>query len=255
LAPLDKETSIIERRFTMAEDTQVIDPATGKPVATPSPAPVLNPDPAAELAELRRKNEELGKQVSDKESYISNLKAEKETLETRFSEINRPPAQPAGQPTGDIEAQAKSILEKAQIDPEAAGKDLANLIRSTTNAAQQSVLQNLQPVIENNTYAAEIKSKNKDLMEHFGERALSIEVAASMEKGKPFKDAVDTVVKEFRGRYDSLKSNAAPKPPPPGSQGEDGANKPPVPPPPVPELTQEDEIAARQEARRKRGLG
>lgn len=240
------------------QDTQVIDPTTGNPTVTPSLSPIPAPDPAVELAELRRKTEELGKQVADKDRFISDLANEKATLETKLTQRDIPPISVVTNES--IQIEAAKILEKAQLDPEEASKDLAKLIADTTERSTQKVLQNiqanLQPAIENNVYAAEVKTKNKDVLDFFGEDVLSMKVANLIQSGKTktFKEAVDIVIKEYRSKYDGLKSNAAPAPLPIGATGEEGGNRPPSAPPSLKEITPEEEIKQRQERRRLSGL-
>jgi len=223
------------------------------PQETPTAPPAPQPDPAEEL---RRENEQLKKQVADKDRFITDLNSEKATLETRLTQ-RQAPTTPV---SDDIQVEAKSILEKAQLDPEAAGKDLANLIKKTTDAKEQSILknlqENLQPAIENNVYAAEVKVKNKDLIDFFGEDVLGMKVAQKLQtkQATTFKEAVDSVVKEYRGKMDSLKTNAPTPPPPKEARGEEGGNKTPEPTPPKKAETQEDEIRRRNEERAKRGL-
>lgn len=237
----------------MAKDTLEQEKAQGSENATPPAQPEKTPASAEELAELRRKTEELSKQVSDKDSFISNLQSEKETLEARLNQT----AAPQQQQAPEMQQEVTRILEKAQIDTEGASKDLANLIRNSNNATEKAVLEkvqsSLQPAIENNIYVADVKTKNKDLVDFFGERALSVEVQMLLEKGKQFKEAVDTVIKNHRQKYDSLKSNAT-IPPPAGSQGEEGGNQPPPTPPPPKELTMEEEIEARRRKKMAQGL-
>jgi hypothetical protein len=159
--------------------------------------------------------------------------------------------------TGDIQQESIRILEKAQTDPESAGKELTNLINNATTAAQkkaaEDIQKTLQPAIENNIYAAEVKSKNKDIVDFFGETSLAIEVADLMQRGKQFREAVDTVVKNYKQKYDSLKANT-PTPPPAGATGETGANQIPHTPPPAKIITQEDEMKARKAKRMAQGL-
>ena len=236
------------------QDTPVKVDDKGNLVVTPAPSLIPNPDPAEEL---RRENEALKKQVADKDRFITDLNSEKATLETRLTQRDTPTTQAV---SDDIQAEAKAILEKAQLDPEAAGKDLASLLQRTTNASQQAILknlqENLQPAIENNVYAAEVKIKNKDMIDFFGEDFLSIKVAQRLQtkQSATFKEAVDSVVKEYHVKMDSLKSNAPPTPPPPGALGEGGPNKPPEPIPSPKEETQSDEIVRRQKERAERGL-
>jgi len=237
----------------MEKATQDKEVKAGNPPDNPDPNPNPQPDPAEEL---KAQNEQLKKQLADKDRFITDLNSEKATLETRLSQRDAP----TQQVSEDIQVEAKQILEKAQLDPEAAGKDLANLIKRTTDTAQQNILKNLQdnlqPAIENNVYVAEVKAKNKEILDFFGEDFLAIKVNQKLQtkQSATFKDAVDSVVKEYRAKMESLKSNVPPTPPPPESQAEGGGNKPPehISPPKV--ETQEEEIERRKRERQQRGL-
>lgn len=224
--------------------TQDKDVKVENPQDNPDPNPNPQPDPADEL---QRENEQLKKQLSDKDSFITNLSSEKATLEARLQQKDTQPV------TTDQQQEVQGILEKAQIDPASAAKDLANLLKRTTDSAQQTVLQNLQPMIQQNLYAAELKSKNKDVLDFFGEEALALNVQKKMQAGKTFQQAADEVVGECKKKMDSLKSKAT-LPTPPEAGAESGSNKPPEPTPPPKEETQEDEIARRQRERAARGL-
>ena len=227
----------------------------GNPQDTPVVAPVAQPDPA--VVELQRKVEELDKKVADKDRYITELSNEKSTLEARLTQT-QPKVEPA--PDASIDFEAKRILETATVDPETAGKDLAKLIKSTTDAAKKELLQsvqgNLQPAIENISYANEIKAKNADLIELGFEPVISSKVNEYLQTGKfkTFKEAVDHAVKETREKVDKIKSNAPPTPPPKSAMTEDGANKLPETPPPPRQMTQEEEIQERLAKRIRMGL-
>ena len=240
----------------MVKDTQVELEKQGNLKVTPPPPEKSQPEPTAD--ELKQENEQLKKQNTDKDRYITELSTDKATLETRLTQRDTPTAPLSD----DTQAEAKKILEKAQ-DPdnlEEAGKNLAALIKKTTNATEQKILQNLQdnlqPAIERNVYVAEVKVKNKDLLEHFGEDVLANRVAKELQINKSitFKDAVDKVVKECREKLNKLKSDVAPEPPPKEAEGETGANKKPEPIPTPKIETQEDEIIRRRQERQDRGL-
>ena len=231
-------------------DTEVKD---GKPTVDPDPNQAPQPDPA--VAELQRKVEELSKQTADKDKYITDLKATMDTLETRLTQ-REPKAEPLNV---DTQVEAQRILEKAQLDPESAGRELAALIKKTTDTAQASVLKNiqdnLQPAIENNVYAAEVKTKHKELLDFFGEDFLSVKVAHKLQTSKiSFKEAVDTTIKEYQNKMDTLKTKAPPAPTPKAAEAEGGSNKQPEPAPVKKEETQEDELARRAADRAKKGL-
>ena len=234
------------------QDTQVIDPATGKPTATPEVVPTPNPDPAAEVAEIRRKNEELSKQVADKDRYITDLANEKATLEARLSQINK--SADTTVVDKDIEAQAKNILEMAQIDPEKAAHDLAAMIKATQDKTQKDLLSNLGPIISQTTYINEVRKNHQDLIDIGLEPQITIRANQLMQSGKSFKEAVDMAVTEARKRVDKIKSNAPPPAPPAGAIAETGANPPPVTPPVPVEKTAQDEVADRFALRAKKGL-
>jgi hypothetical protein len=224
----------------------------GSQTATPPIVPTPKPDP---VDELRRKTEALEKQVADKEKYINDLKSEKDTLEARLTETQpRPQSQPLDT---DLQREAASILETAQVDPAKAGEALANLIKTTSDKAQQAVLGNLAPIIEQNTYVAKIKSENADLMELGLEPAITVRANQLIRSGKQFKEAVDMAVRESRIKVDKLKSNTPPPPivpPPDGAVGESGNNRQPEPPVIPKDVTPEDELKAERERRRKSGL-
>ena len=224
----------------------------GNPQDTPESKPTPQPDPA--VAELQRKVEELSKQTADKDKYITDLKATVDTLETRITQ-REPPKEVLNV---DAQVEVQHILEKAQLDPESASKDLAAYIKKTTDTAQQSVLKNiqdnLQPAIENNVYAAEIKVKHKELLDFFGEDFLSVKVANKLQTSKStFKEAVDATIKEYQMKLDSVKTNV-PLPIPKAADAEDGSNKKPEPIPPKKDESQEDELTRRMAERAKRGL-
>ena len=88
------------------------------------------------------------------------------------------------------------------------------------------------------------------------EPAIGIRANQLLQSGKPFKDAIDTAVKEAREKVDKLKSNtpAAPLLPPAGAVGEQGANNLPAPITPPKEETPEEEIAAEKARKRKLDL-
>jgi hypothetical protein len=236
----------------MGKEDTLVTPGTGNPTATSAPEPQPTPDPAVELAEARRKNEELAKQVADKDKFISDLATEKSTLEARLQTRDPQPTVPT-----QVDIDAKAILEKATLDPEGASKDLANLIKNTSETTKKEVLQNLQPMIEESMFIAEQKAKNKDLIDFFGEDFLTIKGFQMIQQGKAKsgKEAVEAIVKEYRTKFDSLKnSNAQPQPTPTGVVSEEGSNVQPPPTPPSKPLTQAEEIANREERRRKMGL-
>ena len=238
----------------MDKATQENEVKVEKQVADPDPNQTPQPDPA--VAELQRKVEELSKQTADKDKYITDLKATVDTLETRITQ-REPKPEPLDT---NSQVEAQRILEKAQLDPEAAGKDLANLIKRTNDDAQKVILKNLQdnlqPAIENNVYAAEVKVKHKELLDFFGEDFLSVKVAQKLQTGtaKTFKEAVDTTVKEYQTKMDTLKTNAPPAPTPKAAEAEGGSNKQPEPTPIKKEETQTDELARRAAERAKKGL-
>lgn len=188
--------------------------------------------------------ERLKKQLSDKDRYITELADEKATLEARLSET--PEKKEKEEITGDV----ASILEEAQIDPEKAGEKLAKLIKNATAKAQQDILANLQPIVEQQTYVSKIKAENQDLIDLGLEPAITLRAQNLMKTGKSFKAAVDIAVKEAREKIDKLKK---PSDVPPGAKGEKAANKVSSAPPPK-ELTPEDEIRLEKERRRKLGL-
>lgn len=233
------------------EDT----PVKVDPQAEPTPTPPAQPTPAPDPAEeLRRENEQLKKQNADKDRFITDLNSEKATLEARLTQTQ--PKQEKQQLDTDLQKEASRILETAQVDPQKAGEDLAALISATTSKAQQNILQNLEPIINQNAYVSKVKEDNKDLMELGLEPSISLRATKLMQSGKSFKEAVDTAVSEAREKVDKLKSNTPkePTPPPPGAVGEKGANVTPTPTPPPKEETEQDEIAAAKERRRKLGL-
>jgi hypothetical protein len=115
-------------------------------------------------------------------------------------------------------------------------------------------MSNLEPTIENITYINEVKAKNSDLVDLGLEPTITLRANQLMSQGKSFKEAVDTAVKEMRGKVDKLKSNVSPTPPPSGALGEGGGNKPLKVPKPEPEETEEQEIARLREEQRKKGL-
>lgn len=233
------------------EGNPVVTPPVADPTVTPPVVTPPAPDPAEEQ---RRENESLKKQLADKDRFITDLNSEKATLEARLTQTQPKP------PTHidvDLQKEASRILETAQIDPTKAGEELANLIKATTDKAQQGILSNLQPIIEQNTYIAKVKSENKDLIDLGLELSISKRAYDLMQTGKTFSEAVDTAVKEARGKVDKLKSNAPPvppTPPPAGAVGESGSNRQPEVTPPPKEETPEDEIKREKERRRKQGL-
>lgn len=226
-----------------------VDPQAG-PTPTSPAQPTPAPDPAEEL---RRENEQLKKQNADKDRFITDLNSEKATLEARLTQTQ--PKQERQLDT-DLQKEASRILETAQVDPQKAGEELAALISATTSKAQQNILQNLEPIISQNAYVNKVKEDNKDLMELGLEPSISLRATKLMQAGKAFKEAVDTAVSEAREKVNKLKSNTpqVPTPPPPGAVGEKGANVTPAPTPPPKEETDQDEIAAARERRRKSGL-
>jgi len=236
----------------MAEDTQKVETPQADQTVTPDVVTPAIPDPAEEL---RRKNEQLEKQLADKDKFITDLKSTNETLEARFTQVNRQPITSAPVDL-DLQKEASRIMEVAQIDPIKAGEDLANLIKDSTDKATKQVLQNLSPIIEQNTYINEVKTKNNDLIELGLEPSISSRANQLMQSGKTFKEAVDTAITEARTKVDKLKSNVSVPitPAPKEAVVESGANKQPEPPKPPVEETDEDEIRKEQERRRKMGL-
>lgn len=224
---------------------------TGTGMETPNNP---NPDPAQELERIKAENEALRKQNSDKDKQISDISSERSTLEARLRDKT---PQEAKQLDTDLQKEAARILETAQVDPAKAGEDLAVLISGVTNKAQQAILGNLQPIIEQNAYVAKIKQENADLIDLGLEQGISFRASQLMQSGKSFKEAVDSAVKESRDKVKKLTSNSQPTPPPtppPSSIGEIGSNRQPPKVEPRPEPTEQDEINAERERRRKSGL-
>ena len=123
------------------EDTRVQDEPKEAVEATPEAIVEPTPDPVAEqVAELQRKQEELAKQLADKDRYISEVTNEKATLEARLSQRDTTTTEPI---SDDIQKEASRILEKSQIDPDAAGKDLANLIKNATTKNTKEALEKM----------------------------------------------------------------------------------------------------------------
>lgn len=223
-------------------------PGSGTP---PAPQPPANSDPAEEL---RRENDQLKKQLADKDKHITDLSSEKSTLEARLTQTQRPPNQKLDD---DLQKETARIMETAQVDPQKAGEELAQLIKNSTSKAQQAILQNIEPIINQQSYINEVKKNNADLIELGLEISISHRAQQLLQTGKSFKDAVDAAVSEARAKVDKLKSNtppAPPTPPPPGGVGEKGSNNEPPPTPPPREETPEDEIAAERARKRKMGL-
>jgi hypothetical protein len=206
-------------------------------------------DPAAEL---KAQNEQLKKQLADKESFIANIKSEKETLEARISQTQQP--RQAQVIDSDLQREASRILESAQIDPVKAGEELANLIKATQSKTQQEILSNLQPMIDQSALVQKVRDSNQDLIDLGLEPSITIRANQLINSGKSIKDALDLSVSEARSKVDKLKSKtpSIPTPPPAGSVGEAGSNRQPEPPAPPKEDTEADEIRAEQDARRKR---
>lgn len=221
-----------------------VTPSEGEPSSKPDEAKVLE-----------EQVENLKKQLADKDSYITELASEKATLEARLSQV-RPSTggNDDNKLDDDLKREAATILETAQVDPDRAGEELAKLISKTTSKAQQSILQNLEPIISQQTYINEVKKSNKDLIDIGLEPAITLRAQELMSAGKPFKEAVDTAVKEARVKLERIKGSAPPSPPPSGAVGERGANQEPTPPPSPKEPTPDDEIRAEKERRRLMGL-
>lgn len=215
--------------------------------ATPEATPAPQPDPA--VIELQRKMEALEKQIADKDRYITDVINEKATLEQRLQHTQ---AKPQGQ--AEVQNDVAKILETAQIDPAKAGEDLAQVLKSTQDATERRVLQNLGPIIEQQTYINEIKTKNADLVDLGLEPTITLRAQQLMNTGKSFRDAVNVAVTEARSKVDKLKSNAPPQPTPPAAVVESGGNAAPAPTPPPKVETQEDEMASRAAKRAKMGL-
>ncbi len=236
------------------QDTAVVPPIEGNQPVTPPVVETPKPDPAVELAELQRKNKELAEAISQKDSYIKTVETEKATLETRLSAVK--PQEPTKPIASDIQPEMARILETAQIDPAKAGEELSRLIIGVSEKTKQELLGNLSPIIEQNTLIAKAKEDNQDLIELGLEPAITIRANQLIQSGKSFKEALDISVKETRAKVDKLKSNTPPATPPAGAQAETGANAAPLPPPTPPrEKTVQEEIAERNEKRRKQGLG
>lgn len=234
----------------MTKDTQeVVKPEEGQ-TPTPTVETPKNPEVAEEL---RRELESFKKQLADKDKFITDLKSEKETLEARFTQVNRQPTQT--QPVdNDLQKEAARILEVAQIDPAKAGEELGNLIKNTTSKVQQETLRNLEPIITQTTYINEVKKANADLIDLGLEPGITLKANQLMQAGKTFKEAVDTAISEARSKVDKLKSVSVPTPPPASAVVESGANKQPEPPKAPVEESDLDEIKKEQERKRKLGL-
>ncbi len=233
----------------MAEDTRTPENPQGGQPPTPTPNPAPNPDP---VAELQRKIEQLEKQNADKDRFITDLSATTKTLEARINQVGRPPQEKTADL--DLQKEAQEILETAQLDPAKAGERLSDLVSRVSEKSKKDLLDNLGPVIEQQTYVAKVKAENADLIELGLEPSIGIRAQQLMQSGKSFKESVDTAVKEAKEKVNKLKSNAPPVPPPPAAVGEQGSNRQPTPPPPPAEITEADEIKAEQERRRKSGL-
>jgi len=224
-----------------------------KAQAGQEPTQELNPTPTVEPAvkELQQRLEQVEKQIADKDRFITELQAEKQTLESRLSQVNQAPL--PDKVDDNLKDVTTEILETAQVDPDKAGEKLAGLIKTATTKAQEETLRNLEPLISRQTYVNEVKAKNKDLIELGLEPAISLRTQQLIQTGKGFKEAVDAAVQEARQKVEKLKSNVS-APPPKGAVGEGGSNREPAPPPSVKEKTPEDEIREERERRAKMGL-
>ncbi len=237
-------------------DTQGKEVKVEIPTEPLNPNPTPQPDPA--VLDLQRQLDEVKKQITDKDRFIADLSSEKSALEVRLSHTQ--PTVPVPNGDIDVDTEVARILETAVTDSQTAGKELSNFIRANTEKMKKEVMASfqgtLEPAIDNITYANEIKSKNKDLLDLFGEKVLSIEVQEMLvtNKAKNFREAVDTVVKTYRERMNTIKSNASPTPAPTAAVVETGNNRKPEPTPtPKPE-TEIDEINRRKKERQLKGL-
>ena len=157
----------------MANETPVAGTTpAGSPTATPPAAPAATPNPAEEFSKVKAEKEALERRLAEKDQYIAQVTTEKATLEARLQGIA--PKGNESIPPGDIQAEAQRILETAQLDPAAASKDMATLLKKTQDETQKAILANLNPIIEQNTYIAEVRNKNKDLLEVGLEPAITL---------------------------------------------------------------------------------
>lgn len=177
------------------------------------------------LARLEIENEEHKRKISD-------LAAEKGTLEKRIEEIGKRPQTTSNEEDSEdkqVESEVQSALSEAQIDPEAAGKKLAGLITKIRKDDRKKIAQDALDQVnrqaafnqEFNAYVETIKKEKPKLLPF--EKRIARDAAILMQQGKPWKEALDRAVSDFETDFKALIEGGISIPPeaPKGSQGED----------------------------------
>lgn len=203
-----------------------------------------------EAAALQAKYDALQATLSEKDRIIGDLNVTKATLEARVAgaapvpvtlEVNN----------ADIDREAQAIMEEGQTDPAAASKKLSKLIskvaETTAQAASKKALEQVGPIMENNNFAAAIRTENADLLAiEPGMEQLVANRANEIMAGKPatqrtfqeFQKTVREVIAEKRKVFEPLlkKSTEPEKKPdvPAGAKAEDGTSRPAGAPPATP---------------------
>ena len=213
-----------------------------------------------QLAALQAQVDQLKAVTADKDRIIGDLNATRATLEARVAGTQ--PVQPVVPVvnTADIDAEAQRIMEEGQTDPVAASKKLSGLITkvasSAAELASKKALDQVGPMMENNTFAASIRAENKDLLDIepgmevlIANRANEIMATkpASQRTFQEFQKTVREVIVEKRKVFEPLlKKPTEPAKPvvPAGAKGEAGGDRPAGAPPAVPATDNTDNTSA-----------
>lgn len=207
-----------------------------------SNAPVVEAVTPEQLAALQAQMDSLKASVAEKDRIIGDLNVTKATLEARVAGAAPAPVAPEVN-NADIDREAQAILEEGQTDPAGASKKLSKLIskvaESTASIASKKALEQVGPMMENNTFAAAVRTENADLLAiEPGMEQLIANRANEIMAGKPvaqrtfqeFQKTVREVVAEKRKVYEPLlkKPTEPEKKPdvPAGAKGEDGTSRP-----------------------------
>ena len=204
----------------------------GSQPATPAPTNVSqSEDPAAELARVKKENEEYLKRIAEKDKHINELSTERATLENRLSGY-----------------QAVSSIEEESSAEAPAGQNANQYVRP----------EDIPHIIERTSFINKVREDNRDIMNEATERVVSQRADQLIRSGKSFNEAVATAVKEERERFENYAKTKYPSAPakvevPSSLRGEDGSNPPKEAEAPK-ETTMDDEGSARLRMRIKRGL-
>ena len=229
-----------------SQEPQAPAPQEPKPAA-PSTPPAQPPAAPAETAEQRAAR--LERELQERDSKINDLSTTLATIDQRQRELEARTAK--GQTEDEIEKESREIAELMLVDPAAAARKNAELLRKIQRNASQQAQGTIahQTIVEK--LRAGVKSSNpdfdEDVVDYVMERADKL---ASTGKFKTAEEAVNAAVTLVKSKFDGYahKRNSAP-PLPQGALVEGGGNPPPAPAPKAEVLpTPAEELGNRREA-------